>query len=114
MTAKQVLDTLYALQVINSTKIKPHIKPTHGPCCTCQDCGYDHDDCVCEDNEIITAINNLELRECNWINKECPKCRTNFVAKDIHGMFCCFDDCGWSEIKQIAEDVEYLPTSQRD
>jgi len=22
-------------------------KPTHGNCCTCQECGHDHDDCVC-------------------------------------------------------------------
>lgn len=23
-------------------------KPTHGNCCTCQDCGQGHDECVCE------------------------------------------------------------------
>lgn len=22
-------------------------KPGHGTCCTCQDCGYDYDNCVC-------------------------------------------------------------------
>jgi hypothetical protein len=22
--------------------------PTHGPCCTCQDCGECHDDCICK------------------------------------------------------------------
>lgn len=22
-------------------------KPTHGSCCTCQKCGHDYDDCVC-------------------------------------------------------------------
>lgn len=22
-------------------------KPGHGPCCTCQRCGHDHDDCLC-------------------------------------------------------------------
>jgi len=60
MKAKEVLNILYALQVIGSTKIKPHRKPTHGSCCTCQDCGYYHDECVCGDNEIITAIKNLE------------------------------------------------------
>jgi len=60
MTAADVLETLWNLDVINSTEIKPHIKPGHGPCCTCQDCGYYHDDCVCGDNEIIIAIKNLE------------------------------------------------------
>ena len=24
-------------------------KPTHGPCCTCQTCGWHYDDCICED-----------------------------------------------------------------
>jgi len=31
-------------------------KPTHGSCCTCQDCGHDHDSCVCNHNEILDAI----------------------------------------------------------
>lgn len=31
-------------------------KPTHGTCCTCQDCGQSHDDCNCTEIEII---NNL-------------------------------------------------------
>jgi hypothetical protein len=22
-------------------------KPTHGACCTCQDCGYAYEDCIC-------------------------------------------------------------------
>lgn len=34
-------------------------KPTHGPCCTCQKCGYDHDDCVCCHNELIDYIEEL-------------------------------------------------------
>ena len=40
-------------------KIK-HTKPTHGPCCTCQDCGYYHDDCVCYHNELLDKLNKLE------------------------------------------------------
>jgi hypothetical protein len=27
------------------------IRPRHGNCCTCQDCGQAHDECVCESNE---------------------------------------------------------------
>ena len=29
---------------------KPHIRilPTHGNCCTCQDCGQYHDECICK------------------------------------------------------------------
>ena len=31
----------------------PPIKPGHGPCCTCQRCGYHHDECVCSHNEML-------------------------------------------------------------
>ena len=65
MTATDVLKTLKELEIINSIEIKPRRKPTHGSCCTCQDCGYHHDECVCEDNEIITAIKNLENEKIN-------------------------------------------------
>jgi len=60
MTATDVLKTLYGLGILRHTEIQPIRKPTHGNCCTCQDCGWDHDDCICYDNEIITAINKLE------------------------------------------------------
>jgi hypothetical protein len=47
---------LYILEEYTSWErnrgIYPTQKPTHGSCCTCQDCGYDHDQCVCEHNEI--------------------------------------------------------------
>lgn len=31
-------------------------KPSHGPCCTCQVCGHDHDTCVCEHNTIQALL----------------------------------------------------------
>ncbi|GAF96920.1 unnamed protein product [marine sediment metagenome] len=37
----------------------PHRKPTHGPCCTCQDCGHYYDDCVCLHNEIIMELSKV-------------------------------------------------------
>lgn len=36
--------------------ILPTTKPSHGPCCTCGTCGWHHDDCVCEHNEIETIL----------------------------------------------------------
>ena len=60
MTATDVLKTLFDIGIIRSVSIKPRRKPTHGPCCTCQACGYYHDECVCDDNEIIKAIKKLE------------------------------------------------------
>ena len=60
MTATDVLKTLKELDIIRSIEIKPFRKPTHGSCCTCQYCGYYYDQCACGDNEIITAIKNLE------------------------------------------------------
>jgi hypothetical protein len=32
---------------------RPWKKPTHGSCCTCQKCGYSHDDCTCGCSESI-------------------------------------------------------------
>ena len=32
--------------------VKPLRTPTHGNCCTCQECGHFHDDCVCIHNMI--------------------------------------------------------------
>jgi len=54
-----VFDVLIGQGVLRSLEIKPHIKPGHGPCCTCQTCGYHYDDCVCDDNEIIEALNKI-------------------------------------------------------
>ena len=58
---EQVLETLHTLGVIRSTKKVAPIKPGHGPCCTCQECGQHHDDCVCTTNEIIDALKKLEV-----------------------------------------------------
>lgn len=55
------LSVLYRI-IAERTSWKPavgqleHIRPGHGPCCTCQTCGYHHDDCVCEHNEIDAEI----------------------------------------------------------
>jgi hypothetical protein len=40
-----------------------HIKPGHGPCCTCQTCGHHHDDCVCRHNEIEDRLAAWPLPE---------------------------------------------------
>lgn len=40
----------------NAEKIEC-IKPTHGNCCTCQKCGYSHEECVCTHNEWIDFLN---------------------------------------------------------
>ena len=39
--------------------------PTHGPCCTCQDCGYDFDNCQCSDNrnlEVCEYVEGLQMK----------------------------------------------------
>lgn len=45
--------------VITSIEIKEHITPGHGCCCTCQKCGYCYDDCVCVNNDILKALDQL-------------------------------------------------------
>ena len=54
-----VKEWLLKLEIINTTEIKEHRKPTHGSCCTCQECGYFYDDCVCENNKILKEIADL-------------------------------------------------------
>ena len=34
-------------------------KPTHGTCCTCQECGGDIDDCDCKANRLIARLIRL-------------------------------------------------------
>ena len=38
-------------------------KPTHGRCCTCQDCGHGHDECVCDHNELLKEIKEIVVNE---------------------------------------------------
>ena len=38
-------------------------RPDHGPCCCCQTCGYDHDDCQCKLNSEIEAVLYAEKLE---------------------------------------------------
>ncbi len=43
-------------------------KPTHGNCCTCQDCGQPHDECTCDkiryiEREIEKLATNSEVKQ---------------------------------------------------
>ena len=51
-----ILDLMVELEIIRTTEVQELWKPTHGNCCTCQDCGRPHDECICEDNRIITTV----------------------------------------------------------
>ncbi len=55
-----VIDIMIEWGDLFSPDIIKITKPSHGPCCTCQDCGYYHDDCVCYHNELLTELNDLE------------------------------------------------------
>lgn len=48
--AGRELDALIAASVFG----RPHRKPTHGTCCTCQTCGWDKDNCECGYSDDIT------------------------------------------------------------
>lgn len=60
VTKASVLKMLVAEGYLHTTETKEFIKPTHGSCCTCQTCGYPNDECVCEDNQLIEVVRNLE------------------------------------------------------
>jgi len=63
VTADDVKRLLYDMGELTHMKVIPKIKPSHGSCCTCQDCGYYHDMCVCCDNAIVIALDNLFNKE---------------------------------------------------
>lgn len=41
--------------------IVERIKPNHGNCCTCQDCGQSHEECVCSHNSLILDIESFPV-----------------------------------------------------
>ena len=55
----EVIELLLQKGYLDSPKITPNIKPGHGPCCTCQKCGYHHDDCVCYNNDLLRGLNKI-------------------------------------------------------
>lgn len=56
ITIEKVILFLTEEGILKGNKIIPPIRPTHGPCCTCQICGQFHDDCVCCHNEILAKL----------------------------------------------------------
>ena len=42
----------------------PHMKPHHGTCCTCEDCGWPHDECKCGYSADIAAA--WPLMQVGW------------------------------------------------
>ncbi len=69
------------------------IKPGHGPCCTCQDCGYHHDSCVCHENmyievceyvEKLQADNEKLQAKIDWALKELAHVEMNPTEKRVY------------------------------
>jgi len=42
---------------------KQVLTPDHGPCCVCQKCGYEYDECKCQDNALVEMAEYVELLE---------------------------------------------------
>lgn len=63
ISKKGVIKLLMEYTDLRGTEKLSHIKPSHGPCCTCQTCGHHHDDCVCGHNEILDILNDLPAIE---------------------------------------------------
>ena len=45
--------------IMEGDKLKEKKKPDHGSCCTCQNCGYNYDNCICNHNEHLKAIKEI-------------------------------------------------------
>jgi hypothetical protein len=43
MKAGKEIDEMIAARIFG----RKFIKPTHGTCCTCQTCGWDYENCIC-------------------------------------------------------------------
>ena len=59
VSLREVLCALLEIGVISATNTQDRIKPGHGSCCTCQECGRHYDDCVCTSNEIVKTLTRL-------------------------------------------------------
>jgi hypothetical protein len=53
---QDLIPILEEFTALDGDKYKATSNPTHGACCTCQDCGHAHDDCVCEHNQILLLL----------------------------------------------------------
>ena len=51
-----VMAVLLEFGELKGDKQLEHTTPTHGNCCTCQECGHFHDDCVCYHNELLGKL----------------------------------------------------------
>ena len=81
---KEILEKVW-IEEIGSLEIKPDVKPSHGNCCTCQDCGYGHDECNCTVRwvvkEIDQAISEINKHMVSREEYELEKARANHHAK---------------------------------
>ena len=54
---EKIYDAIETVFEFNLRQKLDTTKPTHGPCCTCQDCGHAYDGCVCYHNEMVDKLN---------------------------------------------------------
>lgn len=57
-----MIGVLVSADILLGTDIRQPVKPGHGPCCTCQDCGRDYDNCVCEHNSLLEQLLRVKER----------------------------------------------------
>lgn len=55
----ELLKRIAELKAENA-KLRGWVKPGHGPCCTCQTCGKNYDDCRCDLEDAADRIAELE------------------------------------------------------
>lgn len=81
---REILEKFVKDIIGKDLKIKPNIQPTHGNCCTCQVCGYNHDDCNCEIREAIKWIDQTLPKLKALCKVEiCPYCKQNLSEEPL-------------------------------
>lgn len=43
-------------------RLQGHVHASHGPCCTCQRCGKHYDDCRCDLDDVVDALDAAKKR----------------------------------------------------
>ena len=110
------------MNIRNRLDIKPEqkvhkIKPTHGNCCTCQECGQNHDDCVCFENNKIEVCEYVEqlqtkLQELKEDNRSLEKREKNTDAR-LERLMRKIGDTQQKQIKKLQAELKKIKDQKK-
>ena len=78
-------------------------KPTHGPCCTCQTCGWNHDECQCDWDPCDNIADAFLLLEKVKEDKNEKRVQFNSIGKSWS---CTIWEYGLEDAYLLADEIE--------